>query len=222
MAAAACEEEAMKKMRSTGLVLAALTLTVAALPARGRAHCDTLGGPVVSDARRAFEKGDVTPALKWVRRADERGIREAFRKALAVRGQGAAAKELAEGWFFETLVRVHREGEGAPYSGLKAAPAEGAALEADRALDAGDVIGLVSALNSRVAKEIQARFERAKATRRRSGDSVAAGRKAVAAYVEFVHYVENLDRAAAGGGAHAEHAAGASAGEVHGRARAAE
>ncbi len=37
------------------------------------AHCDTLDGPVVKDARLALDKGDVTGLLKWVRkeRAEE-------------------------------------------------------------------------------------------------------------------------------------------------------
>jgi hypothetical protein len=83
------------------------------------AHCDTLDGPVVQTARTALEKGDITPLLKWVRVEDEKEIKDAFEKTLAVRRKGAEAKELADMYFFETLVRIHRAGEGAPYTGLK-------------------------------------------------------------------------------------------------------
>jgi hypothetical protein len=42
-----------------------------------------------------------------------------FTKTLAVRKQSKEAKELADMYFFETLVRIHCAGEGAPYTGLK-------------------------------------------------------------------------------------------------------
>lgn len=83
------------------------------------AHCDTLDGPVVQAARIALEKGDVRALVKWVQADDEKEIRVAFQKTLAVRAKGAEAKELADMYFFETLVRIHRAGEGAPYTGLK-------------------------------------------------------------------------------------------------------
>ena len=98
-------------------------LVIAAVPAR--AHCDTEDGPVVSDAKAALTSGDVTPVLKWVRPADEPEIRTAFATTLAVRGNGDASRKLADRWFFETLVRVHRAGEGAPYTGLKPAGGPG-------------------------------------------------------------------------------------------------
>ncbi|MHC4687312.1 MAG: DUF6448 family protein [Planctomycetota bacterium] len=86
------------------------------------AHCDTMDGPVVKAAKIALEKGDVTPILKWV-------------------SKGPEAKELADMYFFETLVRLHRAGEGAPYTGLKPAGADldPAVVQADKALDRGSV-----------------------------------------------------------------------------------
>src|SRR5574340_348706 len=99
------------------------------------AHCDTLDGPVVATARASLEKGDVTPVLKWVRKEDEKEIQELFNKTLIVRKQGKEAKELADMYFFETLVRIHRAGEGAPYTGLKAAgTVEPSVAAADKAL----------------------------------------------------------------------------------------
>src|SRR5512142_1210765 len=77
-----------------------------------RAHCDTMDGPVVNTARMALEKGDVTPVLKWVRKDDEGEIKAQFQKTLAARKQGKEAKELADKYFFETLIRIHRAGEG--------------------------------------------------------------------------------------------------------------
>src|SRR5688500_18537963 len=99
------------------LVLVILAALRADSVARG--HCDTLDGPVVRDARAAREKGDVAPVLKWVRADDEKEIREAFAKTLKVRALGEDARDVADRHFFETLVRVHRAGEGVAYTGLK-------------------------------------------------------------------------------------------------------
>jgi hypothetical protein len=114
------------------------------LPNTVGAHCDTLNGPVVATARQALEKGDVTPVLKWVRKDDEKKVRAQFDKTLTVRKQGKEAKELADMYFFESLVRIHRAGEGAPYTGLKAAgTVEPSVAAADKALESGSVDSLV-------------------------------------------------------------------------------
>lgn len=123
------------------------------------AHCDTLDGPVVETARTALETGDVTPLLKWVQADDEKEIRTAFQKTLAVRAKGAEAKELADMYFFETLVRIHRAGEGAPYTGLKpGADVDPAVALADRALETGSVDKLVNVLTDAMANGISRAF----------------------------------------------------------------
>lgn len=158
------------------------------------AHCDTLDGPVVVDARAALEKGDLTPVLKWLRPEGEPEVREAFRKTLAVRTGGAEAKELADHWFFETLVRVHRAGEGAPYTGLKPAGSEvdPGIVMADRALATGSVDELAKTVAAHADQSIRQRFQRTIDTAKNKDKSVEAGREYVEAYVVFIHYVEAL------------------------------
>lgn len=157
------------------------------------AHCDTLDGPVVQTARIALEKGDITPLLKWVQADDEKEIRTAFQKTLAVRTKGAEAKELADMYFFETLVRIHRAGEGAPYTGLKPGEAvDPAIVLADEALESGSADKLVNVLTEAMANGIRERFQHTKDTQKHADDSVAAGREFVEAYVIFTHYVEGL------------------------------
>ena len=166
-------------------------------------HCDTLDGPVVQTARKALEKGDVTPLLKWVQADDEKEIRVAFQKTLAVRAKGAEAKELADMYFFETLVRIHRAGEGAPYTGLKPGEAVDPAVAlADKALESGSVDKLVSVLTKAMANGIREHFQHASETRKHAEDSVAAGREFVKAYVIFTHYVEGLHAIIKGSGGH--------------------
>jgi hypothetical protein len=182
-----------------------------------RAHCDTLDGPVVLDAKAALAKGDVTPVLRWVKVGDEPAIREAFAKTIAVRGTGAGSRDLADQWFFETLVRVHRAGEGAPYTGLKPAGAEvddGIAL-ADRSLETRSIEALTSELERQIRAGIQARFDRVVELQAHADESVEAGRKFVDAYVVYIHFVERLAAAATTGSPH-EHGAGHPAEEATG------
>ena len=172
------------------------------------AHCDTLEGPVVAAARIALEKGDVSPVLKWVRPENEKEIRAAFARTVAVRGAGPEARELADTWFFETLVRIHRSGEGAPFTGLVPAgtPIEPSIVLADKALTSGNPADLVRAIGTSVDGGIRERFAKAAEAKKHAEESVAKGREFVAAYVELTHYVERLQAAAASNAAPHAHA----------------
>ena len=186
-------------IRTPRSILLLLAIAVPFAPA-ALAHCDTVDGPVAVDAKTALAQGDIAPVLKWVRAADEPEVRAAFSRTLAVRKTGDAARDLADTWFLETLIRVHRAGEGAPYTGLKPAgsPVDPAVRLADRALEEGSVDTLVKGMTSHVAEGLQERFAKAGELRKRANDSVEAGRAYVAAYVEFVHYAEKLHQAAVG------------------------
>lgn len=167
-------------------------------PATGPAwaHCDTLEGPVVQDARFALEQKDVTPVLKWIDAAHEQEIRDAFAKTLEVRTQSDAARELADRYFFETLVRVHRATEGFGFTGLKPISSVDPMIrEADDALETGSADTLVTELTGQVQTELRKRFEDARQKRQHADDSVEAGRAYVAAYVRFVHFVEAIREA---------------------------
>jgi hypothetical protein len=179
-------------------------------------HCDGIDGPVVTLARRALEAGNVNLVLPWVRKDDEPEIRQAFEHALAVRQLGPQAKALADHHFFETLVRVHRAGEGAPYTGLKPAGRDlGPAIPAaDRALAEGSAAEVVRVLTEAVRRGVEKHFRAAVSRRNFATDDVAAGRQYVEAYVPYIHYVERLWRDAAGA-AHGHHAEGAAATAAH-------
>jgi hypothetical protein len=184
--------------------VAVVVLFLLALPSTTRAHCDTLDGPVIQTARKALETGKVNPVLAWVRPQDEAEIKAAFARATAVRKSGAEARNLADNWFFETVVRVHRAGEGAPYTGLRPAGQDsGPAIEAaDRSIDSGSPAAVEKLLVDTVKAGVHERFARLKA-QKRPGEDVAAGRAWVQAYVPYVHYAEGVYEAAARG-AHAE------------------
>lgn len=179
-----------------------VTLSLAA-PVSGRAHCDTLDGPVALSARAALDGGDAKALLAWIQPEHEREIHEALGKARAARKAGKEAREVADTWFLETVVRVHRAGEGAPFTGLKPAgtPVEPAVAAVDRAVGSGDPAAVEALLVSAVREGLHARWARLAAGKKPGGD-VVAGRRWVAAYVPLVHWVEAVQATAAGGDAH--------------------
>jgi hypothetical protein len=159
-----------------------------------------VNGPVVTDAKKALDSGDLTPVLKWLKPDAEPEIRAAFDKTLVVRKGSPDARELADTWFFETLVRVHRAGEGAPYTGLKPAGTniEPGIEAADHALESGSIDPLVTDLTAAVGTSVRERFQRASDAAREKDASVQAGREYVEAYVQFIHFVERLHQEATG------------------------
>ena len=161
------------------------------------AHCDGLDGPVVAAARKALESGNVNYALIWVGSKDESELKSAFRQTLAVRKLGPEARELADRQLFETLVRLHRAGEGAPYTGLAPAGRDlGPAIPAaDRSIASGNTDAVEAMLVAELKRALHESFERVQAHKRYDPNDVAAGREYVASYVEYIHFVERLHEA---------------------------
>ena len=161
------------------------------------AHCDTLDGPVVTAARKALDTGNVNLVLVWVQKKDESEIRSAFQKTRKVRRAGGDAKELADMYFFETLVRTHRAGEGAPYTGLKSAGSiEPPVAAADKAIETGKLQDLSKVIFESAERGLHGHFEQVMARKGYDPNDVEAGRAYSGAYVEFVHYAEGLYDAA--------------------------
>ena len=182
------------KLRTVIWFAAAVSLSTSFIEAAS-AHCDALDGPVVRDARMALDRGDPTPVLKWVRQEHEPEVRAAFNHALAVRALGVDAKALADTYFFETLVRLHRAGEGEAFTGLKpAGQIEPGIAAADHALETGTGDALAKRMSSAAGAALESRFRAAADAKTHAADGVEAGRRYVEAYVEYVHFVENLDR----------------------------
>jgi hypothetical protein len=168
------------------------------------AHCDTLDGPVVEAARVALETGNIDAVLIWVQADHEAEVRSAFSRSIEVRALGDAANQLADMYFFETVVRLHREGEGAPYTGLKPAGTDfGPAIPAaDRALESASLDDVTELLTDTLRAGLNEHFEDALSKMDFAPSDVDAGRRYVASYVEYIHYVERIYDAATSPAAH--------------------
>lgn len=160
-------------------------------------HCDSMDGPVVTAARKALEADDVEMVLPYVHEEHEPEVRAAFMSSEAVHAAGGPAAEVADRYFFETVVRVHRAGEGAPFTGLKPAgldvgPAIPLAEAAVRSREAG---ALTDFLTQILARSVDDRLARLRILDAARDGSVPKERDYVQAMLDFEVYSHRLYQA---------------------------
>jgi hypothetical protein len=130
------------------------------------------------------------------REGDPRSIRFGYQGALSRRGRPEARRHA----LFETLVRVHRAGEGEPFTGLKPPGTIDPAFQAaDKALREGAVDALAVEIAKSVQDGIRNRFAEVIEKKKHADDSTEAGRAYVAAYIEYAHFVEAIHTIASAG-----------------------
>ena len=171
------------------------------------AHCDSYDGPVIKDAEKALEMNNVNLVLKWVTKEQEKEIISLFQKTYELRNGDKEVYEIVEKHFFETLVRLHRETEGAPYTGLKPAGTTKQIIQmTDKALKENNVDDFLLKLNNHIDKVVREKYQKVSELNKVKDDSVEKGREFVAAYVDYTHTVEAIhDIIEHGGGTHAGH-----------------
>ena len=145
-------------------------------------HCDTLDGPVVTMAKKALEAGNVNLILPYVPKEGEAEVISAFEKVIKIR-KDEAAREIADLYFFETVVRIHRIGEGAPYTGLKPAGlSEGPVIPvAEAAIESGSPDELIEVLSGMLREEVTHRLNHMLHLREHANESVEDAREYVEA-----------------------------------------
>lgn len=185
----------MKRLNVLVVSVFMMLLTVYFSPGNTYAHCDGIKGPVVSYAKKALETGNVNYALIWVSKDNEDAIKHLFSKALELRKLNNNARELADMYFFETLVRIHRSGEGEPYTGLKLTDKDVPAVinAADHALTTGNPDELLQYFSDKQDKKaVENKFRDVLSKKNFGINDVPAGRSYVKSYTEFIHYAAEL------------------------------
>lgn len=179
-----------------------LSLAAALRPTAVQAHCDTADGPAVKCGRKALATGNINYALKWIPAEGEAELRDVFGKTLEVRTLGANAAELADRLFLETLVRIHRMGEGVGFTGIQpvGSAVDPVVTAADDAIAQRSDAELLSMVPQERRAELDRRFDAALAVKDFDVDDVVAGRHYLAAYVDFFKYAEGEDHAHHGHG----------------------
>jgi len=189
-------KRAKESRRSPLFLLFGLFMLLWMVPQSASAHCDSYDGPVIQDALKAFEKNNVEFVLKWVEEEHEAEIKNLFAKTVALKGGDQEIYQIVEQYFLETLVRLHREGEGAPYTGLKPAGSTAPIIAmADNALEKNEVDRLLTNLNNHIQKVIREKYEKVADLKKVKDESLEKGRAYVAAYVDYTHTLEGIEAA---------------------------
>lgn len=182
----------------TGLVIMAI------LPKKAYAHCDTMDGPTAKDGQKALETNNINFALKWIASEYEEELSKIFELSVKVRKLNKDAEELADRYFLENLVRIHRAGEGAPFEGLKphGVPIDEKVAAADKSIEIGNLSPLEGLVSHEEMHELEKRFEKAMSLKSFDVNDVEAGRKYIEAYVSFFKFAEGEEHDHGHGHAH--------------------
>jgi hypothetical protein len=190
------------------LIAAVIAAGVLSGAQSAQAHCDSLDGPVAKAVAKALESGNVNPVLAYAPAAAEAEIRAAFEKSRKVRGLGPDARALADQAFLETVVRLHRAGEGAAYTGLKPAGIDYGPVipAAEHAVQTGDLAKLKVVFAEAIERALRERLAHVRQLQStplepKTAADVPRARERVSAELGFVIFAESVHQAVLGKGA---------------------
>lgn len=170
------------------------------------AHCDSYDGPTIKDATKALETNNVNLVLKWITPEQEKEIIPLFNKTYALKSSDKEVYAIVEKHFFETLVRLHRETEGAPYTGLKPSGTTKPIIQlSDQAIESKNIDDLLVKLNNHIGKAIREKYLKVAALDKVKNDSPEKGREYVEAYVDYTHTIEAIHDIVDQGAGHSTH-----------------
>lgn len=157
------------------------------------AHCDSYDGPVILDAEKALENNDVNLVLKWVQPQQEKEIVDLFTKTYERKLNDPEIYPVLKKYFFETLVRLHRETEGAPYTGLKPAGLTKKIVQlGDNSIKTSEIDNLLEKLEKHMDQVLQEKFSVVSSLYKTKNTSLENGRAYVHAYVDYIHTLEAI------------------------------
>ncbi|MGC4117459.1 MAG: DUF6448 family protein [Myxococcales bacterium] len=186
-------------LRITVVVAATLMATAG----QASAHCDTADGPVAVAVAQSLGTGDLAFTRVWIKDGADEELAAAFKKAMSVRKLSTEARELADESFLATAIRLHRAGEGEPFTGIKPKGTDpGPAVRAaDQAIAIGSLAPVEKLLGPEHWAALEAKFKPL-AGKPVPPKDVVQGRRWVEAYVVFVHAVDGAWRGGTKGCGH--------------------
>lgn len=186
------------KMRSILLAMVFMLTSIS-----GFAHCDSYDGPVIKDALTALDNNNVELVLKWIEPQQEQEVITLFNKTYSLKNEDEQIYTIAEKHFLETLVRLHRETEGAPFTGLKPAGSMTPMVAmADRSIEINSMEEVAKNVTTHLEQVLRDRYAKVMELNKTKDNSVEEGRAYVHAYVEYTHTLEALEHVLHGDFAH--------------------
>jgi len=170
-------------------------------------HCDTRDGPVVRAAQKALKTGNINHVLIWIPRESEKELKMIFDRTQKARKAGPYAQEVVDDWFFENAIRLHRAGEGAPYTGMKPAGlSEGPVVPlAEKAIETGDPGETIAFIQKTVEEDLMRRFHHVMEKKKFDVNDVASGREYIEAFIGWVVHSHHLYMSIIEAGGHGKH-----------------
>jgi len=157
------------------------------------AHCDSYDGPVLKEAIEALKKNNVNLILKWISKSQEKEVISLFNKTFLLKDGDKEIYTIVEKHFFETLVRLHRETEDAPFTGLKPAGNISKIIQmSDDSVAEGEINDFVNKFTSHIESVVREKFTKLIKLSKYKNESVEQGRAYVEAYVEYTHMIEGI------------------------------
>lgn len=167
------------------------------------AHCDSYDGPVIKDALEALDKNKVEMVLKWIEPQQEEEVIGLFKKTYNLKNEDRKIYAIVEKHFLETLVRLHRETEDAPFTGLKPAGSMTPLVEmADHSIEINTMKEVSKTITTHLDEVLRERYAKVMKLHKTKDNSVEEGRAYVHAYVEYTHTLEALEHVLHGDFAH--------------------
>lgn len=190
-----------KLKKSLGKAMLSLGMIMFGFSIPTFAHCDSYDGPVIQDALKALNQKDVSYVIKWIEKDQEADITSLFDKTVALKNSDVEIYSIVEKHFLETLVRLHRETEGAPFTGLKPAGSTTPIVQmADKSIESKEVSTLLTSLDKHIQQVITEKYEKVNALSKVKDNSTTEGRAYVEAYVDYTHTLEAIEGALEHGG----------------------
>lgn len=194
------------KLKGFCLITLILILIITISTTNSYAHCDSYDGPVIQDAYKALETDNVDLVLKWVNESQEAEIISLFNKTYKHRNGDKEIYDIIEKHFFETLVRLHRETEGEPFTGLKPTGNTKQIIQmSDHAITSGSIEDFLKKFNNHIDKVIREKYNLVLELDKVKNESIEQGRAYVKAYVEYTHLLETLHDMIENGSGHGAH-----------------
>ena len=192
-----------KRMFKATLILSLIAIFSFISIQPASAHCDSYDGPALVDAEKALLTNNVDLILKWIDVDMEDEVVPLFHKTYSLKNGDKEIYEIVKKHFFETFIRLHREMEGAPFTGLKPAGTTAhITVMSDKALETGDLKNLLKALNNHINSTLKEKYDKTKALYKVKDNSVEEGRAYVEAYVDYTHSLEAVHDILSGDVAH--------------------
>lgn len=157
-------------------------------------YIDSIDGPVVKAAEKALDMEDVKYVLPYVSSEDEEEIKDSFERTLVVRELSGEAAELADYWFFETTVRLHRREEKKTYTGLKSSGTDWGPIipKIDMAIETENLNELLKYLLNFIREDISSRFDDLLSKKDYDLSDVEDARDYINAREEFIEYTKKF------------------------------